>query len=132
MDSEVAALVARAVNSLGAGGFSFHLLLLSRRVLQSVLGRPARVCRRRATSRLSRRAKVSAYSAKCSSLFSLPRADFYRLSRSRCLECVLVHRRGDGRNFLRHRSGHDNSGGEYLFSRRLYIQLSFFAAPGRR
>ena len=45
----LAALFARAADPLGAGRFPLHLLLLSRRLLQGVLGRSAVLHRRRAS-----------------------------------------------------------------------------------
>ena len=59
---------------VGAGRISFHLLLLSRRVLQGVLGRPDQLRRRRAAQNISRRTIFSAHHPKRSPLFSLPRA----------------------------------------------------------
>ena len=44
----------RLSDSLGAGGLSVHLLLLPRRLLQGVLGRPAGLRRRRAAQGFSR------------------------------------------------------------------------------
>ena len=70
----VVAFVARAVDPLGAGRVSSDLLLLSRRILQIILGRSARLRGRRAAQALSGRAIVSADPAEHSSLLSLSRA----------------------------------------------------------
>ena len=63
------------------GGFTIYVLLLSRRLLQSVLGRPGCVCSRRTSQRLSGRKLVSADFAESSSIFSLRRAHLYFDSR---------------------------------------------------
>ena len=73
----MADLLACAPGALGAGWVSAHLLLLSRRLLQGVLGRSARLHGRRTAQDLSRRALVPAHHAECASLFSLPRADYH-------------------------------------------------------
>ena len=59
---------------LGAGRLPLHLLLLPRRLLQGVLGRPAVVRRRRAAQDVSGRAIVSAHPAEHPPLLPLPRA----------------------------------------------------------
>ena len=70
----VAAVFAGAADPLGAGAVPADLLLLSRRLLQGVLGRPARLRGGRAAEELPRRAFVSADHAECASLLSLSRA----------------------------------------------------------
>ena len=89
------------------GRFSAHLLLLSRRLLQSVLGRSARLRRRRAAQGISRRAFVSAHHAKHSPLFPLPRAAFHPRPRARRLEGAVVHRSGDWHDFIWDRRRND-------------------------
>src|SRR5439155_20900198 len=64
----------RHADPLGAGRIPAHLLLLSRSLLQSILGGPAFLHGRRASQDVHRRALVSADHPKCPSLFSLPRA----------------------------------------------------------
>ena len=54
---------------LGPGWISSYVLLLSRRVLQGILGRPSGVCRRRTAERLSWRTQISAHTSKRPSLF---------------------------------------------------------------
>ncbi len=51
---------AGGADPVGTGGLPAHLLLLPRRVLQGVLGRPARMRRRRAAKEIPRRAMVAA------------------------------------------------------------------------
>ena len=57
-------------DSLGAGRIPVHLLLLSRRLLQGVLGRSARMRRRRAAQEVSRRALVPARACRTSTATS--------------------------------------------------------------
>ena len=64
-------LVARTTHTLGSGRISVDLLLLSRRILQSVLGRPTFVQRRRATKILLGRTLLSLNHAKYTPLFPL-------------------------------------------------------------
>ena len=116
------------LDSLGAGRISAHLLLLSRRLLQSVLGRSAGLHRRRAAQDLPRRAFVPAHHAERAPLFSLSRAAFHCRSRVRCLESDVVHRSGDRKNFVRHRRRHDRAGDQCRAARRLHFWLSFACA----
>ena len=83
--SLVAALLAlfrRCLDPLGARGLPAHLLLLSRRLLQVVLGRSSRMRRRRTAKDVPRRAIVSPGHPEHSSIFSVHRADLYRAARS--------------------------------------------------
>ena len=83
----VAVIFTRAFGSVGTGGFSAHLLLLPRRLLQSVLGRPTHLCCWRAAKGISGRKFVSAHHAKHSPLLPLSRAccsfSFSRTTRGR-------------------------------------------------
>ena len=79
-------------HSLGAGRISRHLLLLSRSLLQSVLGRSAFLHRGRAAQNLSWRTVLSSNRAKHSPLFSLPGAGVPAHSGTRRVGCVLVQR----------------------------------------
>src|SRR5436190_1411368 len=63
VDTEVSLRDTCAPDPLGAGRISIHLLLLSRSLLQSLLGRPARMRRRRTSPQISRRAKIPARNA---------------------------------------------------------------------
>ena len=62
----------RDAHPVGAGRLPRHLLLLSRSVLQSLLGRPSLLHRGRAAQDVSWGTLVSSHLAKYSSLFSLP------------------------------------------------------------
>ena len=84
--------LAGAFDSLGAGWISAHLLLLSRRILQSVLGRSAGVHRGRTAQKLLGRAFVPADHAECASIFSLSGALLHFDSGVRRLESALVCR----------------------------------------
>src|SRR5438874_4208499 len=70
-------LFAGVANSLGAGRISADLLLLSRRVLQSILGGSARVHGGRAAQDISGRTLVPADHAKRAPLFLVSRSHFY-------------------------------------------------------
>ena len=61
----LAHFLARAISSLGSWGISPDLLLLSWRVLQSVLGRPAGLHRGRAAQDLLGRTILPAHHAEC-------------------------------------------------------------------
>src|SRR5437763_16665091 len=89
----VAHFLSGAVSPVGARWIPAHLLLLPRRVLQSVLGRSARVYRRRTTHKLLGRALVPAHHAKCASLFSLSCLVVFNGGRDRPLESGVVCRR---------------------------------------
>src|SRR5439155_17681845 len=82
----LANLLSRVVGSLGAGWISGDLLLLSRRLLQGILGGSAGMHGRRAEKKLLGRAFVPVDHAKRSSLLSLPRALLSAGSSVRCLE----------------------------------------------
>ncbi len=73
----VAAFLAGLSGFVGAGGFPLHLLLLSRRVLQGILGRSAELRRRRAAQGLSRRTLLPAHHAKCPPLFHVSGGDVH-------------------------------------------------------
>src|SRR5881296_1251170 len=76
--ARLADLFSCVADPLGAGRISSHVLLLPRRVLQSILGRPAVVHGQRTAQSLSRRSVAAADPAKCPPLLSLPRADLHR------------------------------------------------------
>ena len=78
------------VGSLGTRRISCHVLLLSRRILQSILGGPARVHGGRTAQKVSGRALVPAHHAKCAPLFFVSRAYFHSDSELRRLESALV------------------------------------------
>ena len=122
----LANLLSRVVGSLGAGWISGDLLLLSRRLLQGILGGSAGMHGRRAEKKLLGRAFVPVDHAKRSSLLSLPRALLSAGSSVRCLESAVVC----GRIWNRHR--HHRVGNQSRPARRLYCWLSLAPASGRR
>src|SRR6185369_9679571 len=102
--AHVAALHARNPDSLGARWVPAHLLLLPGRILQGVLGRPARMRGGRAALGLPRRGVAAARAAERASLLPLGRA---RLLADPCpcrLESDVVRRT------LRNRSGTGSAG----------------------
>ena len=122
----LAFVFARASDPVGAGRFPADLLLLSRRLLQSLLGRPARLHRGRAAQNLSRRAFLSAHHAKRAPLFSLSRARLHRHSHDRRVEGDVVC------GWIRHRDRNHRTGNQRRAARRLYFRLSFLAPLDRR
>src|SRR5262249_50555610 len=89
----LANLFSCTTRSLGPGRIPGDMLLLPWRVLQSILGRSARVHGGRATQELLGLALVSAHHAKRSSLLSLPGVLVPSGSGLRCLEGAVVSRR---------------------------------------
>ena len=88
----VAFLFARSSGSMGPGRFSTDLLLLSRRLLQSVLGRPTRMRSGRTTQRISGGELFSADHAEHSSILPLYRFAVHPGARTRRLEGDVVQR----------------------------------------
>src|SRR2546423_14078625 len=78
-------MVARILNLARTRVFSFHLLLLSRRILQGVLGRSSFMRGRRATKGLHRRARLAVAHPKHPSLLSVFSAHLFDLLMARCL-----------------------------------------------
>ncbi len=114
-----------AVSSLGARRISRDVLLLSRRLLQSVLGRSASVHCGRATQKLLGREVIPAHHAKCASILSLSGAFFSNRAFQRRLESAVVPRR------IWNWRWHDCARNQRCFARRLYIWLSLATASGR-
>src|SRR6266404_5286965 len=102
------------------------MLLLSRRLLQSVLGRSASLHSGRATQKLLGRAIVPTHHAKCASIFSLSGAFFSNRAVHRRLEGALVFR------WIRNWSGRDCARNQRCFARRLHIRVSLATTSGRR
>ena len=126
-----APLLAGHPDSLGAGRFPLHLLLLSRRLLQGVLGRSAHLLRRRAALVLSRRAPFSADPPERPSVLPVPRRDLPR--RARCTTCGTRCGSPTRRDTdVRHRYRHAHPRGEPDAAQRLHVRLPFAAPPGRR
>src|SRR4029079_17074900 len=128
----VAALFAGADHPALPGTLPVHLLLLPRRVLQGVLGRPAVLRRRRAPRVVSGGALVPAARAERPPPLPLRRADLPLSALARCLAGVLVRRSGHGPGTVRRRRRHDPSRGEPLAAERLHAGLPLAAPPGRR
>src|SRR5437773_6101824 len=106
----VAAVLTGAADSLGARRLSLDVLLLSRRLLQSVLGRSAVVHRQRTSETLSRRKLFPAHHAKRSSLSHVRCAGVHSDRGEPRAEAALVHRRRSGQRYLRHRRGYPSAG----------------------
>src|SRR6266568_1273255 len=121
-----AALFRGAADPLGAGRLPLHLLLLSRRLLQGVLGGSTGMHDRRAAQVVSRRALFSTRPAERPPLFPVSRSDLRRHSRRRRHQVVLVRRR------LRHRRRKPRADGEHRAPGQLYLRLPFAPAHHRR
>ena len=104
------------------------LLLLPRRVLQGVLGRPAVVHGRRAALELLGRELVSARPAERPSLHALPVARRPARSSLRRVEGAVVHRSGDRHGVVRHRRRHAAPGGQRRAAQRLPVRLPLAAS----
>ena len=87
-----AAVLCRAADPLGARRLPLHLLLLSGRLLQGLLGGSTVVHRRRTAQAVPRRALVPADPPERPSLFPLPGADLHRDPRLRRVEGDVVRR----------------------------------------
>lgn len=122
----LAAVLTGAADSLDAGRFSADLLLLSWGVLQIVLGGPAVLQRERTAQSLSRGTVLPVDHAECAPVFSLFGPDRPGHSGVRRLESILVRR------WLRHRRGHDHSGGKCVAAGRIFVRLPFVAPFDRR
>ena len=104
------AVVARVLDPLGAGRLPADLLLLSRRLLQGVLGRPSVLQRRRAiASRTAVRTRACRSSCRTSiAISSISPLAFIVFLASRRLEGALVRGRRNGPDDLNSASGgHD-------------------------
>src|SRR5437867_967590 len=130
------ALFPRLGDSLGAGRLPTDLLLLSRRVLQGVLGGPALLHCERAARTLPRREFISARSSEHSPLLPLFGAAFHLVPDPRRLAGALVP--GSRRWQWRRRrkvwdGGRDAGVGTQCDSAgRIHLWLSFTASPGGR
>src|SRR5690348_842808 len=111
---------------VGACRFSRYVLLLPRRLLQSILGRPARVCRRRATEKIPWRTLLSSHPAEHPPLLSVCRSSVSFFAGTRCLECFLV------RWALRHRHRHAGFVNEPCAAHLLYAGLPLLSSPRGR
>ena len=126
-----AAVLAGADHPAVSGAVPLHLLLLSRRVLQGVLGRSAELRRRRAAQELPRRAIVPADPAERPPLLHVRRGAVPLLPRARRVEGALVRGRG-GREALRHRRRHARARAQRRAAHLLHARLSLDAPRRRR
>ena len=115
-----------AFSSLGARRISRDVLLLSRCVLQSFLGRSASMHSGRAAQKLLGGAFLPAHHAKCASILSLSGAFFSNRAFHRRLESAVVPRR------IWNWRGHDCARNQRCFARRLHIWVSLATTSGRR
>src|SRR6266478_2010288 len=122
----LAHLLSRAVSSLGTRRISPDVLLLSRRILQGVLGRSASVHSGRTSQKLLGRAVVPADHAERAPLFSLSGAFFSDRAVDRRLERAVVSR------WIWNWSGHDRARNKRCFARRLHVWLSLAKTSCRR
>ena len=102
----VAAVLARAADPAVSRAVPPHLLLLPRRLLQGVLGRPARLRRRRAAEAVPGRGLVPADPAEHPPLLPVRRAALPPGAAPRRVEGALVHRPRHRPDVVRHRRGH--------------------------
>src|SRR6202040_1436217 len=110
----------------------FPLLLLSRRLLQGFLGRPAGVHGRRAAEALPGRALLPADPAEHPPLLPLPVADPPGHPLARRLGRAVVRRPGDRPRPLRAWRRHAGAGGQRHAAVRLLARLPLAAPPGGR
>jgi len=119
------------VGALGPRRLSAHLLLLSRCLLQVVLGRSAGMHRGGTSKDLSGRTFLPPDYAKRTPLFSLSRVHLSRHPHDRCLEGTLVCRCYQREKFIWYRHRNDCARHQCCSARWLYLWLSFSAAFGR-
>src|SRR5580692_801543 len=113
-------------------GVPDDLLLLPRRVLQGVLGRPARLCRRRAAPRLPRRGQVAAADSEPAPLRALLRAGLHRAAVDRRGEGVLLQQPQDRAHHVRGRRRLAGAAPQRRAHRRLHARLPLVPPPGGR
>ena len=130
----VAAVLAGVADPLGPGRLPLHLLLLPRRLLQGVLGRPAGLRRRRAAQEVPRRALVSAHHPEHPPLLPLPRAALHRHPGLRRVEGDVVRRSPATAGTTEFGIGVGTLvlAVNVVLPRRLHVRLPLAAAPGRR
>jgi len=121
-----------AFYSMGAGRVPAHLLLLSRGVLQSVLGRSSGMYRWGTAQDLLGRAVVPAHHAEHPPIFSLSGAFDHFDPCLRRLERPLVCRSCDRENFIRYWHRHHRARDQCVLARRLHIWLSLITTFDRR
>src|SRR5262249_2513979 len=128
----LAAVLARAPDPSFPRAVPRHLLLLPRRLLQSVLGRSAGLHGRRAADGLPGRGVVPAHPAERPPLFPVHRPGLPAGAFVRRVEGALVHRPRDRAYHVRDRGGHPGAGGQRGPAGWLYPRVPFDAARDRR
>src|SRR5439155_14823858 len=128
MVAELACVFTSVVSTLGARRLSAHLLLLSRRLLQSFLGGSASMHRGRTSKDISGRTFLPSHHAKHTPLFSLSRVHLSRHPHDRCLEGTLVCRCDQRKKFIWYRGRYDRACHQCCSAGWLYLWLSFSAA----
>ncbi len=126
----VADFLAGIFGFVGAGGFPLHLLLLPRRVLQSVLGRSAELRRRRAAPGLSRRTLFPLILQNVHRYFMYLAVIFIFILGSDAWKAMWFTENGDAT--FRHRRGNDRADVECHSAGQLHVWLPFAAAFDRR
>src|SRR5437879_4206902 len=124
--ARLAHFLSRAISSLDPRGVSRDVLLLSRRFLQSVKSRSARLHSRRTAQKLLGRSLVPAHHAKRAPLLFLFSISFPSSAGLRCLESTLVSK------WIWHWCWHHRACNQRRFARRLYVWLSLATAFSRR
>ena len=113
-------------------GVPDHLLLLPRRLLQGVLGRPARLRRRRAAQRVPRRAQVAAASSRtCTATRSTSRWSSSCCSPTTSCKAFWFTT-GHGHATFGIGVGTLRAAHQRRPDRRLHVRLPLVAPPGRR
>src|SRR5262249_46141935 len=128
----LAAVFSRAVHPADSRSLPADLLLLSRGVLQSVLGRSTVVHGRRAAIELPGREFISAPSAELPSLRAVSLARSPADSVRGRLEGAVVHGSSDGNRLVRCRRRHTRSRHQLRSLERLSARMSFVASRRRR
>ena len=124
--SELPAVLARAVHPLDPRPVPLHLLLLSRRILQSVLGRSARLRRRRAAQDLLGERTFPLIMQNFHRYFLRLSYIVWGFPGLRRVESLLVRRS------LRHRPRHAGAGRQRRAAGRLHVRLPRVPPPDRR
>src|SRR5262249_29510862 len=123
------AVFGRFPDPVGAGWVQGYLLLLPRGLLQGILGRPACLCRRRASKAIPWRGVLSIDNSEYPPLFLVSRPGFSSHSGPRRLRGDVVSgSRLEPRGF-RHRAGHTGARCQRHSSDLLYAGLPLHAPP---
>ena len=126
------AVLRNDADSVGAVGIPLHLLLLSRRVLQRLVGRSAVVRCGRASQDLLGRAQVAAADPERPSLFPVLRDPLHLHPGLRRLEGTVVRRPQRSRHAVRHRTRIAGPDPESDSAGTVHVRVPFPSAPDRR